>query len=85
MSSWTGTRLELKQGPEKKLLRDQGARGPHIDLEEEGGQGLDEDAELQAALHQSTKSMNLCSKLGHDMIGVADRDVVVVLIEGVVV
>ena len=31
------------------------------------------------------KSMNLCRKLGHDMIGVADRDVVVVLIEGVVV
>src|SRR6185312_8271687 len=48
----------------EKLLRDQGARGPHIDLEEEGGQGLDEDAELNAALHQSRQQYEFMQQTG---------------------
>ena len=44
-------KARAKARAREKLLRDQSARGPHIDLEKEEGQGLDEDAELQAALH----------------------------------
>ena len=44
--------VRAKARARERVLRDQAARGWHIDLEEEGGQGHDEDAELQAALHQ---------------------------------
>ena len=57
-------KARAKARAREKLLRDQSARGPHIDLEKEEGQGLDEDAELQAALHQSRQEYEFMQQAG---------------------
>ncbi|XP_039855240.1 uncharacterized protein LOC120713322 [Panicum virgatum] len=57
-------KARAKARAREKLLRDQSARRPHIDLEKEEGQGLDEDAELQAALHQSRQEYEFMQQAG---------------------
>ena len=57
-------KVRAKARARERVLRDQAARGRHTDLEEEGGQGHDEDAELQAALHQSRQEYDFMQQAG---------------------
>ncbi|XP_039812046.1 uncharacterized protein LOC120675023 [Panicum virgatum] len=57
-------KVRAKARARERVLRDQAARGRHTDLEEEGGQGHDEDAELQVALHQSRQEYDFMQQAG---------------------